>query len=85
MERFSVDKHYAESLYVGCPHCEGPVYIGMQIHSVLSWLAVILVDRVKDEKLKRELQSLAGDCGERAWEEVKESFPFAHIRSPPGR
>ena len=85
MERFDVDKHHAEPLYVGCPHCEGPVYIGVEVHKSLSWLASLLADRVKDKKLKGELESLAADCGERAWEEIKGSFPYAHIRTPPER
>lgn len=83
MAPFKIEKHHAEPLYVGCPHCEGPVYVGIQIHGALSWLAMLLAERETDKDLKRKLEVLAADCGERAWDETLATWPFRQIRQEP--
>lgn len=71
MQRFDVAKHHAEPVYVGCPHCEGPVNVEVQVHEAMAKLATVLMARVEDPDLKSALERFVAECSERAWPGVE--------------
>lgn len=72
------DSHRAEPVYVGCPHCASPVYIGRELHRARSEVANAIYARLEgDSKLKSDVGSLASDSYEWGLDDTERTYPMS--------
>lgn len=69
-------RHTAEPVYVGCPHCMAPVYFGAQLNRALADLALTLLPLAQREDVREAVERAAQGWNELAWMDAQDRHPL---------